>query len=66
VTLPPAPGEGLTATTPPDSGGEKKADAPAPRVNTRDDDAPPPAAPATRPREVEPPKKKGKKGDNDQ
>src|SRR5688572_1957806 len=65
VTLPPAPGEGLTATTPPpDSGPSKKADA-APRV-THDDDAPPPAAPATRPREAEPPKKKGKKGDNDQ
>ena len=67
VTLPPAPGEGLTATTPPaDSGSSKKADSPAPRV-THDDDAPPPAAaPATRPREAEPPKKKGKKGDNDQ
>ena len=69
VTLPPAPGEGLTATTPPpDSGDAKKADSVAPRVNTRDEDAAPPAAapPATRPREAEPPKKKGKKGGDDQ
>jgi penicillin-binding protein 1A len=58
ITLPPAPGEGLTATTPADA---KKAEPAAPRVNTRDEDTPPPPA-ATRPREVEPPKKKGKKG----
>jgi penicillin-binding protein 1A len=67
VTLPPAPGEGLTATTPADSDAPRKADATGPRVNTHDDEAPPPApAPATRPREVEPPKKKGKKGGDDQ
>src|SRR5215204_4880889 len=68
VTLPPAPGEGLTATTPaPDSGSSKKADSAAPpRVNTRDDATPPPAAPATRPREAEATKKKGKKGGDDQ
>jgi penicillin-binding protein 1A len=67
VTLPPAAGEGLTATTPPESGTTKKADS-APRVNTHDEDAAPPpsAPPATRPREVESTKKKGKKGDNDQ
>ncbi|HYH86279.1 MAG TPA: PBP1A family penicillin-binding protein [Pyrinomonadaceae bacterium] len=63
ITLPPAPGEGLTATTPADDA-PKKADT-APRVNARDDDAPPPPA-ATRPREVDPPKKKGKKGADDQ
>jgi penicillin-binding protein 1A len=62
ITLPPAPGEGLTATTPADSDG-KKADT-APKVNTHDDAPPPPAA--TRPREVDPPKKKGKKGADDQ
>ena len=67
VTLPPAPGEGLTATTPADSGDSKRAEPAAPRVNTRDDDATPPPPPAaTRPREVEPPKKKGKKGGDDQ
>ncbi|MFL6332868.1 MAG: penicillin-binding protein 1A [Pyrinomonadaceae bacterium] len=65
ITLPPAAGEGLTATTPADSAAPKKAET-APRVNTHDDDAPPPPAPATRPREVEPPKKKGKKGGDDQ
>jgi penicillin-binding protein 1A len=65
VTLPPAPGEGLTATTPADSTAPRKAET-APRVNTHDDDVPPPPAPATRPREVEPPKKKGKKGGDDQ
>ena len=66
VTLPPAPGEGLTATTPADDAAPRKAET-APRVNTHDDDAaPPPPAPATRPREVEPPKKKGKKGGDDQ
>ena len=68
ITLPPAPGEGLTATTPPpDSGSARKPDS-APRVNTDDDPAPPPAAPppATRPREVEATKKKGKKGGDDQ
>jgi penicillin-binding protein 1A len=67
VTLPPAPGEGLTATTPADSDASRKSEASAPRVNPRDDDAPPPPpAPATRPREVDPPKKKGKKGGDDQ
>jgi penicillin-binding protein 1A len=67
ITLPPAPGEGLTATTPADSAEPKKSDTSAPRVNTHGDDAPPPPpAPATRPREVEPPKKKGKKGGDDQ
>ena len=66
VTLPPAPGEGLTATTPADSAAPRKPEPTAPRVNTHDDDAPPPPAPATRPREVEPPKKKGKKGGDDQ
>jgi penicillin-binding protein 1A len=67
VTLPPAPGEGLTATTPaPDSGAPKKPDSPAPRVNTQEEAVPPPAAPATRPREAEAPRKKGKKGGDDQ
>jgi penicillin-binding protein 1A len=64
ITLPPAPGEGLTATTPADAG-VKKSEPSAPKVNTHDDDAPPPPA-ATRPREVDPPKKKGKKGADDQ
>lgn len=64
VTLPPPPGEGLNAAKPADSG--DKAEPAAPRVNTHDDPAPPPAAPATRPREVEPNKKKGKKGNDDQ
>jgi penicillin-binding protein 1A len=67
VTLPPAPGEGLTATTPADSAPAAKRPEPAaPRVNS-DDSPPPPAAapPATRPREVET-KKKGKKGGDDQ
>ena len=66
VTLPPAPGEGLTATTPADSAEPKKSEPATQRVNTHDDAAPPPPAPATRPREVEPPKKKGKKGGDDQ
>jgi penicillin-binding protein 1A len=67
VTLPPAPGEALTATTPPDAGPAKKPEPAAPRVNPHDEDAaPPPSAPATRPREVEPAKKKGKKGGDDQ
>ncbi len=67
VTLPPAPGEGLTATTPADSAPARKPDSAAPRVNTRDDDAAPPPPPAaTRPREVESTKKKGKKGGDDQ
>jgi penicillin-binding protein 1A len=66
VTLPPAPGESLTATTPADSTPAKKPEPAAPRVSTHDDDAPPPSAPATRPREVEPAKKKGKKGGDDQ
>jgi penicillin-binding protein 1A len=67
ITLPPAPGESLTATTP--AGGEpgaapKKTEPAAPHVNTHDEAAPPPP-PATRPREVEPAKKKGKKGENE-
>ncbi|HEY0169557.1 MAG TPA: PBP1A family penicillin-binding protein [Pyrinomonadaceae bacterium] len=65
VTLPPPPGEGLTATTPAADAPARKPDAPAPRV-ADDGPAPPPAPPATRPREAEPPKKKGKKGDDDQ
>jgi penicillin-binding protein 1A len=64
VTLPPAaPGEGLTA--PPAEPGAKKpekSEPAAPRITTHEE-APPPA---TRPREVEPAKKKGKKGDGDQ
>jgi len=63
ITLPPAPGEGLTSTTPAGGGDSGKSEPAAPRVAPRDDDAPaPPPPPATRPREVEPPKKKGKKG----
>jgi penicillin-binding protein 1A len=63
ITLPPAVGEGLTATTPADAGTKKEPTAP--KVTPREDEAPPPP-PATRPREVEPTtKKKGKKG-NDQ
>ncbi|HLM58417.1 MAG TPA: PBP1A family penicillin-binding protein [Pyrinomonadaceae bacterium] len=67
LTLPPAAGEGLTATTPAssDSGDRKPADT-GPRVTPRTDDAAPPPPPATRPREVEAPKKKGKKGTDDQ
>ena len=65
VTLPPPPGQGLTATTPAESGTKKTEPAAAPHVTTHDE-APPPPAPATRPREVEPTKKKGKKGTGDQ
>lgn len=58
ITLPPAPGESQAAPT---SSGEttpvKRTEQAAPRVET---EAPPP--PVTRPREVEPAKKKGKKG----
>jgi penicillin-binding protein 1A len=64
ITLPPPPGEGLNAAKPADSG-EKKAEPAAPRVVPHDDAAPPPPV-ATRPREVEPNKKKGKKGNDDQ
>jgi penicillin-binding protein 1A len=63
VTLPPPPGEGLNAAKPADSG-DKKPEPTAPRVVPHDEPAPPPAA--TRPREVEPNKKKGKKGTDDQ
>jgi penicillin-binding protein 1A len=58
ITLPPAPGESLTATTPPPDTPKK------PEVAPRIEDSTPPPPPATRPREVEPqqPKKKGKKG----
>src|SRR5947209_8174564 len=62
ITLPPPPGDGLTATTPASTApaaAPKKSEPSAPRVNARDE-APPP--PATRPRVVEPTKKKGKKG----
>jgi penicillin-binding protein 1A len=65
VTLPPPPGEGLNSSKPADSG-EKKPETAAPRVAPHDDTPPPPAAPATRPREVETNKKKGKKGNDDQ
>ncbi len=62
ITLPPAAGEGLTATNPPPADdSSKKPEAVAPR----DDDPPPPPAPASRPREVEQPKKKGKKGSDE-
>src|SRR5947209_719525 len=64
VTLPPPPGQGLTATTPAESG-TKKTETAAPSVTTHDD-APPPPAPATRPRHDEPTQKKGKKGTGDQ
>ncbi len=66
MTLPPAPGQGLTETTPavPAPGATRKTEPTAPHVNPREETAPPPA-PATRPREVEPAKKKGKKGDNE-
>jgi penicillin-binding protein 1A len=63
ITLPPAAGEGLTATNPPPADDTpKKPEAVAPR----EDDPPPPAPPA-RPREREPeqPKKKGKKGSDE-
>lgn len=65
ITLPPAPGEGLTATTPADAD-SKKSEPAAPKVNARDDDIAPPPPAAMRPREVDPPKKKGKKGADDQ
>jgi penicillin-binding protein 1A len=60
VTLPPAPRtESAPATTqaPPATAAPKRTETEAPRT-----DALPPPAPATRPREVEPQKKKGKKG----
>ncbi|HEU4593597.1 MAG TPA: PBP1A family penicillin-binding protein [Pyrinomonadaceae bacterium] len=63
ITLPPAAGEGLTATTPPPADDSaKKPEAPPAR-----DDDPPPPAPPSRPREREPeqPKKKGKKGSDE-
>jgi penicillin-binding protein 1A len=65
ITLPPAAGDGLTATTPAGAApaAPKKTEPAAPRVNTRDDAVPPP--PATRPRVVEPTKKKGKKGEGE-
>jgi penicillin-binding protein 1A len=62
VTLPPpaprAEGDSSTSTAPPSTAAPKRADTEAPRT----DAPPPPTAPATRPREVEPQKKKGKKG----
>jgi hypothetical protein len=61
ITLPPPPGEGLNVSKPADSG---KSEPAAPHVAPHDDAPPPPAA--TRPREVEPNKKKGKKGNDDQ
>jgi penicillin-binding protein 1A len=61
ITLPPAAGEGLTATTPPPDDTAKKPEPASPRG---DDDTPPPAPPA-RPRDPEPPKKKGKKGSDE-
>jgi penicillin-binding protein 1A len=66
VTLPPAaPGEGLTAPPPVESGTKKpeKPEPAAPRVTIHEETPPPPV---TRPREVEPAKKKGKKGVDDQ
>ncbi|MCA1635167.1 MAG: PBP1A family penicillin-binding protein [Acidobacteria bacterium] len=64
ITLPPAAGEGLTATNPaPADDSAKKPEMAAPRD---DNDAPPPVAPARpREREPEPPKKKGKKGSDE-
>jgi penicillin-binding protein 1A len=67
VTLPPAPGQGLTETAPPATtpgATTKKPEPAAPHVSPREVTTPPPA-PATRPREVEPAKKKGKKGENE-
>jgi penicillin-binding protein 1A len=62
ITLPPAAGEGLTATNPPPpDDSSKKPEVVAPR----DDDPPPPPAPSSRPREPEQPKKKGKKGSDE-
>ena len=57
VTLPPAPKTDDAPAA--DSGASSGAAAPAKKSDT---DAPPPPQPATRPREVEAPKKKGKKG----
>ncbi|MBA3243004.1 MAG: PBP1A family penicillin-binding protein [Acidobacteria bacterium] len=65
ITLPPAAGEGLTATNPaPPDDSAKKPEVAAPRG---DDDTPPPPVPAARPRDREPeqPKKKGKKGSDE-
>jgi hypothetical protein len=67
VTLPPAPGQGLTETAPAATtpgATTKKTEPAAPHVNPREETAPPPA-PVTRPREVETNKKKGKKGANE-
>jgi penicillin-binding protein 1A len=67
VTLPPAPGQGLTETAPPANAPgatTRKPEPAAPHVSPREVTTPPPA-PATRPREVEPAKKKGKKGENE-
>jgi hypothetical protein len=57
VTLPPAPKTDDAPSA--DSGASSGATAPAKKA---DSDNPPPPQPATRPREVEAPKKKGKKG----
>ncbi len=64
VTLPPAPG-GDTATSPTAGGGAARPTTPAAAPRNNDVDLPPPptaSAPALRPREAEPAKKKGKKG----
>jgi len=62
LTLPPAPGEALTGTTPVAPADTAPArPVVAPRTGGGDDDAPPP--PAAKPqRDPDPPKKKGKKG----
>ena len=62
ITLPPPPGDSLAA--PASDGGVETRRAPV--VVPRDDDAaPPPPAPASRPREVEAPRKQGKKGSDE-
>jgi penicillin-binding protein 1A len=66
VTLPPVVGEGAGASTPSAGGDSGRGEAPAPRVVPRlEEPAAPPPPPATRPREVEAPKKKGKKGSDE-
>lgn len=62
VTLPPAPrtDEPAGPTSPPADTSTKKPD-----TGPTRSEAPPPAPPATRPREVETPKKKGKKGNDE-
>jgi len=61
ITLPPPPDSVIDSAPSTSEDTPKRAEPTVPRIDT--DDAPPP--PVTRPREVEPAKKKGKKGEGD-